>query len=191
MRLIIIDGLDAVGKDTHAKLIYKRYSDKGEKVVIRSHPEVDNYFGKKTKIALLGKKKSDKLRASFFYIFDVLRSIKKYYHKNEYDTIIMVRYLMGTAYLPEKLALFAYNLFEHFVPISDYMFFLDAPPDELVKRVETRKEKEIFETYEALVKVRKKALKLAKNWIIIDSSKSIDETFLKINEFLNKLDKNS
>ena len=191
MRLIIIDGLDAVGKDTHAEFIYKKYLNKGEKVIIRSHPELDNFFGKKTKTALLGKKKSDKLKASFFYIFDVLRSIKKYYHKEEYDTVIMVRYLMGTAYLPEKLALFAYNLFEHFVPVSDYMFFLDAPPNELVKRVEKRKEKEIFETYEELVRVRKKALKLAKNWNIIDTSKSIDETFLKIDEILNKLDKNT
>ena len=189
MRLIIIDGLDAVGKDTHADLICKRYQKMGEKVIIRSHPESDNYFGRKTKMALLGNKKSDKLTASFFYIFDVLRSIKKYYHKNEYDTVIMVRYLMGTAYLPDKLAIFAYNIFEHFVPVSDYMFFLDAQPSELVKRVETREEKEIFETYEELVKVRKKALKLVRNWNLIDTSESIEDTFFKIEKILDKLDK--
>ena len=54
MRLIIIDGLDGVGKDTHAKLIKDRYEQMGENVIIRSHPEADNFFGKKTKEALLG-----------------------------------------------------------------------------------------------------------------------------------------
>ena len=51
MRFIVIDGLDGVGKDTHAKIIKKRYESKGETVVIRSHPESDNFFGKKAKNA--------------------------------------------------------------------------------------------------------------------------------------------
>ncbi|ENO12487.1 hypothetical protein MBGDC06_00725, partial [Thermoplasmatales archaeon SCGC AB-539-C06] len=45
----------------------------------------------------------------------------------------MVRYLMGTAYLPQRLAKIAYDLFENFVPTSDYMFFLDASPTKLLK----------------------------------------------------------
>ena len=57
LRLIIVDGLDGVGKDTHANLIKERYENRGEKVIIRSHPESDNYFGIKTKKALLGKGK--------------------------------------------------------------------------------------------------------------------------------------
>ena len=124
MRLIIVDGLDGVGKDTHAKLIKDRYEGMGEKVAFRSHPESDNFFGKKAKKALLGKGKINKLKASVFYMVDVLRSIKKYYGKKEYDTLIMVRYLMGTAYLPQRLAKIAYDLFENFVPTSDYMFSL-------------------------------------------------------------------
>ena len=69
------------------------------------------------------------------------------------------------------------------------MFFLDALPEELVKRVEKREQKEIFETYEELVKVRKKALILVKNWNIIDTSHSIEDTFTKIEKILDKLDK--
>ena len=146
MRLIIVDGLDGVGKDTHAKLIKDRYERMGEKVVLRSHPESDNFFGKKARAALLGKGKIKKLKASVFYMLDVLRSIKKYYGKREYDMLIMVRYLMGTAYLPQRLAKIAYDLFENFVPTSDYMFFLDAPPAILLKRFEERNELEMFET---------------------------------------------
>ena len=188
MRLIIVDGLDGVGKDTHAKLIKDRYEEMGEKVVLRSHPESDNFFGKKAKKALFGKGKINKLKASVFYMVDVLRSIKKYYGKKEYDTLIMVRYLMGTAYLPQRLAKIAYDLFENFVPTSDYMFFLDASPTKLLKRFEERDELEMFETLDALVKVRKKALLLAESWNIIDTTGTVEATFSHIENVLEKID---
>ncbi len=188
MRLIIIDGLDAVGKDTHANLICKRYENLGEKVIIRSHPSSDNYFGRRAKQSLLGKGKLNKIRASIFYMFDVLRSIRKYYSSDDIDTLIMVRYLMGTAYLPKRFAKFMYNFFVKFVPTSKYMFFLDASADELSKRVELRDEKEIFETLDELNNVREKALMLTKNWNIIDTDYSIEETYKQIVKVLEYLD---
>lgn len=190
MRLIIIDGLDGVGKDTHAKLICKRYEQKGDEVIIRSHPESDNFYGIKAKKSLLGKGKINRLRASIFYALDVLRSIRIYYRKPKHDTLIIVRYLMGNAYLPKVIGKIAYKIFEKFVPISDYMFFLDASPDELLKRISRRKEKEMFETYDALVEVRKKALNLAKGWHIIDTIEPIENTYAKIEIILDKLDNN-
>jgi len=189
MRLIIVDGLDGAGKDTHANLIKKKYESKGEKVTIRSHPTSDNYFGRKAKNALLGQGKFNKFQASIFYMLDVLRSLRKYYGKKDVDTLIMVRYLMGTAYLPEKLAKFGYRFFANFVPTSEYMFFLDVSPEIVLKRFEARMEKEIFETFEELVKVRRKALMLVKNWNIVDTSLSIENTFVKIEVILDRLDK--
>lgn len=188
MRLIIVDGLDTVGKDTHAQLIKKRYEEKGEVVILRSHPESDNFFGKKAKKALLGHGKINKLKASVFYMLDVLRSIKKYYGKEDVDTLIMVRYLMGTAYLPFSLAKVAYRIFENFVPTSDYMFFLDTSPKELLERVKERKETEMFETLDELVNVRKKALMLASDWNIVDTTQSIEQTSAHIEKMLTKLD---
>ena len=188
-RYIIVDGLDGVGKDTHAELIAKKYEGLGEKVLIRSHPSSDNFFGIKAKKALLGKGKLNKLNASVFYMFDVLRSIKKYYRRKDVDTLIMTRYLVGTAYLPKKLAKIGYKFFYGFVPTSDYMFFLDATPEELLKRISGRKEVEIFETHDALVKVRNKALMLVGDWFIIDTSGSIKDTFSDIEKILDKLDK--
>jgi len=185
MRLIIVDGLDGVGKDTHALLIKEKYEKLGEKVVLRSHPETDNYFGKKAKNAILGQGKINKIKASIFYMFDVLRSIRKYYHRKDIDTLIMTRYLVGTAYLPTSLAKIAYRFFYGFVPTSKYMFFLDAPPEELLNRVEERTEKEMFENLIDLEKVRKKALRLVYDWTIIDTSGSIQETFLSIEKVLN------
>lgn len=187
MRLVIVDGLDGVGKDTHALLIKNYYENKGEKVLIRSHPTSDNFFGRQSKKALLGRGKINKVRASFFYMMDVLRSIKRYYLKSDVDTLIMVRYLLGTAYLPRKLSRYAYTFFENFVPGSSYRFFLDASPKELLSRVSKREEKEMFETLEGFSRVRVKALDLVKDWYIIDTSGSIEESFAKIERILRKL----
>jgi dTMP kinase len=189
MRFIVVDGLDGVGKDTHARLIKRRYETKGENVIIRSHPESDSFFGKKAKKALYNEGKINKLKASIYYMLDVLRSIRKYYRKKECDTLIMVRYLVGTAYLPSKLAKFGYRFFYNFVPTSDYMFFLDASPEELFKRIKRRNKKEIFETLSELIKVRKKSLMLVKNWNIISTSGSIKNTSSQIEKVLDSLDK--
>jgi dTMP kinase len=190
MRLIIVDGLDGVGKDTHAQLIRKRYENKGEKVIIRSHPESDTFFGRTAKKALLGQGKINHLKASLFYAMDVLYSLRRYYRKPRCDTLIMVRYLMGTAYLPKRLTNAGYHFFEKLVPTSDYMFFLDATPEELVERIKQRHETEMFETQEAFLKVRAKALNLAQNWHIINTAKSIQETYSTIEKVLDELDKN-
>jgi dTMP kinase len=188
MRFIVVDGLDGVGKDTHAQLIKKRYEKKGEKVILRSHPESDNFFGKKTKKALYGEGKINHLRASIYYMLDVLRSIRKYYRKKEFDTLIMVRYLVGTAYLPSKMAKIGYRFFYNFVPTSEYMFFLDAPPEVLINRVEKRDKKEMFEKLNELVNVREKSLILVKNWNVIDTSGSIENTTSQIEKILDTLD---
>lgn len=187
MRLIIVDGLDGVGKDTHARLIKERYEKKGETVIIRSHPESDNYYGRKAKKALLGSGKINRLNASIFYALDVLRSLRIYYRKPRHDTLIMVRYLMGTAYLPSGLAKIAYRVFDKFVPTSEHMFFLDAPPKELLERIKRRKQKEMFETYKKLVTVRKRALNFVKDWHIIDTTKPIEQTYAQIDVILNRL----
>ena len=188
MRLIIVDGLDGVGKDTHAQLIRQRYEAKGDKVIVRSHPESDNFYGRTAKKALLGQGKINQLKASLFYAMDVLYSLRRYYRKPTSDTLIMVRYLMGTAYLPRRLTKTGYRFFEKLVPTSQYMFFLDAKPEELVERIKQRSETEMFETQDAFLKVRAKALELAKGWHIINTGQSIEQTYRSIEKILDTLD---
>ena len=188
-RLIIIDGLDGVGKDTHAQLIKKRYEQRGERVIVRSHPESDNFYGRASKKALLSKGKMNQLKASLFYALDVLNSLRRYYRHPRSDTLIMVRYLMGTAYLPRRLAPVGYHFFEKFVPTSEYMFFLDATPEKLVERIALRSEVEMFESLEALVKVRGKALRLADGWHIVNTDRSVEQTASDITTILDNLDR--
>lgn len=184
MKFIVIDGLDGSGKDTHASLIKEKYLKKGENVILRIHPEDDNSYGIKAKKALLGRGKLNKLKASLYYALDVIRSVRKYY--GNADTVIFARYLMGVAYLPFPLAKFFYKLFETVLPTSKYMFFLDVEPQEALKRLQTRNEEEMFENLDDLIKVRKKALKLAANWHIINTEGPIEDVQREINLILDK-----
>jgi dTMP kinase len=188
MRLIIIDGLDGAGKDTHARLIYEKYLALGENVILRSHPEEDNIYGRKAKTALLGRGKLNKVKASFYYARDVIRSLRLY--QNKADTLIMVRYLMGVSYLPLSLAILLYKFFSLILPLSQYMFFLDVEPEESLKRLSLRDEKEeMFENINDLIKVRKKQLSLAKDWYIINTCGSIEDVQRQIEVILDHLDK--
>ncbi len=187
MRFIIIDGLDGSGKSTQAKLIEKRYISRGEGVILREHPSIDNSYGLNAKKALLGRGKFNRIKASIYYALDVIRSVRKYNGKS--DNIIMVRYLMGLAYLPLPLAKLLYSFFTRILPTSQYMFFLDLEVEESLRRMSSRKETEMFENRDDLIKVREKALKLAQGWYIINTAGSIGEVNQKINEILDELDK--
>jgi thymidylate kinase len=69
------------------------------------------------------------------------------------------------------------------------MFFLDAKPETLFKRIQEREKMEIFETLEALERVRIKALSVATSWNIVDTSGSIEDTAAHIQNMLKLLDK--
>lgn len=187
MRFIVLDGLDAAGKDTHAELIKDRYESMGDEVIIRSHPSTDNRYGRKAKRSLLKHGRKEKIKASTYYTLDILRSIDKHY--GEADTVIFVRYLCGVAYLPFPLAKTAYDFFSGLLPTTDYMFFLDVRPSESLKRLEERNRLEMFENRSDLEKVRKKALELIDDWHIIDTNRTIDEAQADIESILDELDR--
>ncbi len=101
---------------------------------------------------------------------DVIRSVLLYSWRRV-DYVIFVRYLMGTAYLPKPLQVLGYNFFACIVPVSKHMFFLDVKPEEAARRIqENRSEIEMFESYEALKRVRAKALALTRfnSWTVVD-----------------------
>ncbi len=183
MRFIVIDGLDGVGKDTQAQMIKQKYLDTGQSVILRSHPEKDNFYGRKAKCALLGKGKLNKFRASIYYALDVIRSVRLYYGKA--DNLIFVRYLLGVAYLPLPLAKLLYKFFSVILPTSNYMFFLDLKPEESLKRLSQRDDQEMFENLEDLYRVRKKAVKLTRDWHTIDTESSVEDVYQKINSILD------
>ena len=68
------------------------------------------------------------------------------------------------------------------------MIFLDARPEQLIKRIQGRDELEMFETLKSFEKVRGKALNLGNSWNIIDASGSVKETFSLIEKYLDIID---
>lgn len=106
-------------------------------------------------------------------MLDVIRSVALYSWQ-EYDYVIFVRYLMGTAYLPTPLDRIAYYFFTCTMPTSDLMFFLDVSPAEADRRIrQTRGKREMFEAPDELKRIRCKALSLAlpDEWRILDANK--------------------
>jgi dTMP kinase len=177
LQFIVIDGLDASGKSTQAKLLSSFLKKRGWTVFLRMHPSNDNLFGIRAKYFLQQKGKSAHFNAALFYMCDVIRSVIIHSWRR-YDCMIFVRYLMGTAYLPKPLERIAYHFFATIVPTSSFMFFLDVSPAEAYKRVSLRGEElEMFESLEELEKIRQKALALAleDNWIIVEADRAMDQ----------------
>lgn len=188
----MIDGLDASGKSVQANLLCSFLKNHGQTVFLRFHPSNDNFFGVKAKQFLQQKGKGAHFSAAFFYMLDVTRSILIYSWR-KFDYVIFVRYLMGTAYLPEPLDRIAYYFFALIVPTSNLMFFLDVAPAEAHRRICLRKSKlEMFENLEKLEKIRAKALALAleDGWTIIKAEgtvmkihREIRRKFLQMKKF--------
>jgi len=55
------------------------------------------------------------------------------------------------------------------------MFFFDVSPKESLRRIQERDDHEMFENLEDLKNVREKALRLAKDWHIINTEDNITD----------------
>lgn len=160
----------------------------GKTVLLRVHPETDNWFGREARTYLYSKGKSAHFASALFYMVDVIRSILLFSWRRT-DFVIFVRYLMGTAYLPSPLDVFAYNFFSSVVPKPNAMFFLDVSPAEAAARIaKDRRQTEMFESLNALKRVRAKALSLTRfdKWTIVDSNRPVEEIALELETDLLK-----
>lgn len=187
---MIIDGLDGAGKSTQAILLASFLEKKGKTVCLRVHPSEDNFFGIESKRFLYSKGKSAHFAAALFYMLDVVHSIA-FFHWRKYDYTIFVRYLMGTAYLPEPFYKIAYYFFALVVPRSDNMFFLDVTPEEAYSRIQkNRVSQEMFEDLKALRKVRYRALSLTylSKWRILNANKSQEHVNQEIQDHIKQID---
>lgn len=175
--LVIIDGLDASGKSTQAKMLAEYLKRRGKTFVLRSHPSDDNFLGIKGRDYLFIEGKKAHIAVSLFYLADVIRSIILYAWRRV-DYIIFVRYLLGTAYLPAPIHKLAYHFFTGIVPTRGSLIYLNVSPIEAFRRiVKNRVNTERFETIDELSKTADKAMDLVLDgkWIILDGDRSISE----------------
>ena len=176
MRWIVIDGIDGSGKSTYARWVKEHYESMGETVLVRIHPS-ERFLGSLTRRTLQGKGRMLHLVASIFFIGDVLSSLR-YLRKDSrhYDTVIYVRYLMATAYLPGRYIQLGYDFFAKMLPVPKRLLLADIDPIVALRRIENRNEtKEMFEDIESLRRIREKVLRLAGNgWTVIENNEDVD-----------------
>lgn len=177
MVFVVLDGLDASGKNTQAMRLRDFLTRRGESVYVRIHPSDDNWAGVRARRFLLSEGRSAHFASAIFYIVDVIRSILRCPWWL-YDHVVFVRYLMGTAYLPPPMHRILYHFFAATLPRPSHKFYLDVDPEEAHRRIlEDRSELEMFESLEQLRKVGANALYLARmnGWAIIDGNRSRDD----------------
>lgn len=196
-KLIIIDGIDGIGKSVQAKILFQKLRKKNKKVVLTKEPQ------NKSLIKLI-KENKNPLTDLFLFLTD--RSL--HYQKiiswlNRGYIVISDRSFPSTlAYqcyasnlkkeIKENLLLYLDHLSRlHLEP--DIVLVLDADPKIAFQRLKQRsKESKVkkFEKSDFLKMARQGFLYFAKKlgWQVIDASKSVEEVHLLIKEALqNKL----
>ena len=184
-RLIVVDGLDGCGKDTHAERIRGELRSIGRKVTMMKHPS-QRLTGRLSKRALL---KSGPVAAAFataFYTADVLVSVRVFKRHEGDEDFVFVRYLLGSAYLPHRLAPHAYSFFRKLLPFPDLALFIDIEPSVALERIERRDHsREMFETRDKLVKARGIARSLTETeWVTIDNTEDGERPFVAAKQVL-------
>ncbi len=179
MRWVVIDGIDGSGKSTLASWVRERYESKGEKVLVRVHPS-PTWIGRRARRALEGEGRAMRLIATVYFIIDVLDSLRRTRRDSRsFDTIVFVRYLMATAYLPKRLAPVGYDFLAKVLPVPKRLVLVDVDPVVAHRRITERQHnREMFEDVESLEKVRRKVLLLASRgqWRVIDNSGDEEST---------------
>jgi dTMP kinase len=129
----------------------------------------------------------DRSFATLFFTMDVLASVRSY-NRQKSGTVIFVRYLLGTAYLPESLALTGYRLFRRLLPFPEIALFIDIEPEVARRRIASRGHApEMFETPERLRAIRRVAKSLlGEEWIIVDNSEDGEKPFKEVERILRE-----
>jgi dTMP kinase len=174
-----MDGIDGSGKSTLAHWVKEKYEAEGERVLVRVHPSA-TWIGRGARRALEGEGKIMRLVATIFFILDVLDSLRRMPRdRRTHQTIVYVRYVMATAYLPANLAPLGYDFFTKLLPIPRRLLLVDVDPAIAHQRITERQHnKEMFEDVASLEHVRQKVLMLARRggWKVVDNSKGEDES---------------
>lgn len=159
-RLIVIEGVDGSGKQTHTRLLYQYLKEKGEKVLKLSYPRYDKESSAMVKLYLSGAFGQDPERvspyiASTFYTADRYASYKEDYEAflNDGGIVLADRYTTSNMVhqagkikdpVEKKKFLdwlwdYEFNLFS--LPVPDQVFFLNIPPEINQQLIKNRKNK--------------------------------------------------
>jgi dTMP kinase len=198
-KFIVLEGIDGAGGETQSKLLLKCLADKGMKVEFFSYPNPNSPVGKLI-YEFLNKKFELDVQVQFLlYTTDFLLDKEKILSAlKDNKVVISDRYFTSTlAYqctkgFPLEKGLELAKLLE--LPVPDLVILLDIPAEISLKR--KLKEKSKLDRHEEdklyLENVRETFKKLvrgklfAKEWVIVDATRSIEEVFAEIRTIVEK-----
>lgn len=146
---IVIEGLDGSGTSTQLKFFENKFMELGIKYDCTFEP-TDNLIGQLIKKVLKGKNPITHETIALLFSADRTEHINSKENgiiKNIKDGKIVV----SDRYLFSSIAYQSINCNRDWVisinrfPLPEYLFFIDTPPEECIKRIKNRKIKEIYE----------------------------------------------
>lgn len=159
-KLIVFEGIDGVGKSTHAKLLRDFLTSKGHSVQLLKEP-TGGQFGQEIKALALEGRNLDAEKEYALFMLDRWENVQNNILPalNRGDIVILDRYYFSTMAYQGALGLSTSRIREEneeFAPIPNLVILLELSVDKALKRIsDTRKEKaNHFETEDYLKKVK-------------------------------------
>jgi len=183
--IVAIEGIDAVGKNTHSMLLYKWLRRKGVEAAHMSFPDYDTPIGKEIKSFLSGRREYPiELQHLLFAAnrWEKLELIKS--RLREGGTIIVNRYTESNLAYGRANGLDVVWLagLEHGLPKADLVIVLDASPRSLSSR-RSGNNKDVYEKSSMLqVKAQKAYRELARKhgWTLIDADGPVGDVQVSV-----------
>lgn len=188
MKLVVLEGIDGVGKSTQSKLLYKRLKNEGFVTKLYSFPSKSEigYFTRK--LLDTGKFKELLPEAKLLLIGADIYNLML--SENEYDGILIIdRYWYSglASQIPENIKEdWISNIFKY-LPVPDIIFYLDCDPEDIIQRKNIDYYAEDLAYQKEKRKVYLNLEKRLQNFIIIDASRTKKEIHEKIYENIKSL----
>jgi dTMP kinase len=191
--MIVFDGIDGCGKSTHARNTVDYLNSMGFEAIFLKEPTEESPAGKRLREALESGNRPSPEEELMLFIedrkWDVEKRIKPALSQGK--TVVLDRYYYSTVAYQGARGIDVDEIWEmnSFAPRPDIAFILDIEPDEAMKRLHRRSERDYFEEIEYLKEVRRIFLSMRdrKEVRMIDSSRHYEVVDRDIKEQLRSI----
>ena len=188
---ICIEGIDASGKTTQAKLLVKNLNEKGYEAIYTSEPTY-GFFGQILRRKILyGNRRVPAVIEALLFALDRLEHVEKEIEPalKEGKIVVSDRYVYSSiAYQGAAgLDLTWIEEINRWAIKPDLAIYLDVPAEVVIKRL--KEKRSVMETLENQRKVREVYLKLVKEGklLLVDGNRSVEEIEKEILQKVLKL----
>ena len=188
---ICIEGIDASGKTTQAKLLVKNLNEKGYEAIYTSEP-THGFFGQILRRKILyGNERVPAVIEALLFALDRLEHVEKEIEPalKEGKIVVSDRYVYSSiAYQGAAgLDLTWIEEINRWAIKPDLAIYLDVPAEVVIKRL--KEKRSVMETLENQRKVREIYLKLVKEGrlVLVDGNRSVEEIEKEILQKVLKL----